>query len=161
MGFRLSNSFQTMNTVLCRRFMLPQRSILTKTDSCSTRLSQFRLQSTADTGVEVHTKPRKTYRVMRKVNPTEDILSPEQWKHMRHQTMIQNTRWNLQGGWKKKLLTFSIVASLTGYIYYYTIIKMSRDSFYAELEHAEHMERLRKGSTPVGYDINTVDEETD
>ena len=28
-------------------------------------------------------KPRKTYKVMRKVNPTEDILSPEQWKHMR------------------------------------------------------------------------------
>ena len=56
---------------------------------------------------------------------------------------------SLKGGWKKKLLTFSIVASLTGYIYYYTIIKMSRDSFYAELEHAEHMERLRKGTVII------------
>jgi len=106
-------------------------------------------------------KPRKTYKVMRKVNPTEDILSPEQWKHMRHQTMIQHTRWNLQGGWKKKLMTGLIILSAVGYIYYYTILKMSRDSFYAELEYAENMERLRKGKTAPDYNMKDIDDETD
>ena len=48
-------------------------------------LTQIRWESSVPSDrLEVpEKKPRKTYKVMRKVNPTEDILSPEQWKHMR------------------------------------------------------------------------------
>ena len=82
-------------------------------------------------------------------------------ENIQHQTMIQHTRWNLQGGWKKKLMTGLIILSAVGYIYYYTILKMSRDSFYAELEYAENMERLRKGKTAPDYNMKDIDDETD
>ena len=75
--------------------------------------------------------------------------------------MIQHTRWNLQGGWKKKLMTSLIIGSAVGYIFYYTILKMSRDSFYAELEYAENMERLRKGKQSPDYNMKDIDDDTD
>ena len=38
---------------------------------------------------------------------------------------------------------------------------MSRDSFYAELEYAENMERLRKGKQSPDYNMKDIDDDTD
>ena len=58
-------------------------------------------------------------------------------------------------------MTSGIILSIVGYIFYYTILKMSRDSFYAELEYAENMERLRKGKTAPDYNLSDIDDERD
>ena len=67
-----------------------RRSILSRTLTIFTSgpsklLTQVRWESSvpSENLAIPEKKPRKTYKVMRKVNPTEDILSPEQWKHMR------------------------------------------------------------------------------
>ena len=75
--------------------------------------------------------------------------------------MIQHTRWILQGGWKKKMAAGAIVFGSVIYIYYYTIEKMSNDSFYAELEMAEKLELMSKGNVAPGYNIDKIETETD
>ena len=42
-----------------------------------------RLASQESNIVQQVKKPRKVYKEMRKVNPSDDILSPAQWKYMR------------------------------------------------------------------------------
>ena len=64
----------------------------------------------------------------------------------------------MQGGWKKKLAAFTMVFSAVAYIYYYTILKMSRDSFYAELELAEHLDRIDRGAVAPTYNLTEVDD---
>ena len=53
---------------------------------------------------------------------------------------------------------FTIVFSAAAYIYYYTILKMSRDSFYAELEMAEHLDRVQRGGVSPKYNLTEVDD---
>jgi len=75
--------------------------------------------------------------------------------------MIQHTRWILQGGWKKKLAAGSLVLGCVCYIYYYTIDKMSQDSFYAELEMAEQLELMEKKNIETNYNLTEIENETD
>ena len=53
---------------------------------------------------------------------------------------------------------FTIVFAAAAYIYYYTILKMSRDSFYAELEMAEHLDRVQRGNVSPKYNLTEVDD---
>ncbi|CBY10215.1 unnamed protein product [Oikopleura dioica] len=99
-------------------------------------------------------KLRKSYKMMRPVRPSDDILAPRQYLHMMQQTDIQHTRWKLQGGWKKKVAWLSIILGLVCYIYWYTLEIFKRDSFYAELEAAENESRELEGRMPLGYNIS-------
>ena len=56
------------------------------------------------------------------------------------------------------MAAFTMVFSAVAYIYYYTILKMSRDSFYAELELAEHLDRIDRGAVAPTYNLTEVDE---
>ena len=67
------------------------RSPLLGKSPFSIHIQTILVQTRLASEVEPKTKPRKTYKVMRKVNPAEQVLSPEQWKHMRVRTLLIRT----------------------------------------------------------------------